>query len=114
MVRGICILAAAGLMGVGCASQSAKPQAAESTAVLVSYSTSRAGALVFDPPVAQDQPKVELAREDRTPGVFMGYDETIATYHVVRFDDRQANDFGVNNDRFERRSISYRVGVNYR
>src|SRR5688500_12870362 len=84
-----------------------------------------ASALVFDPPVAQDEPRLELSRANRQPGVSVGYDELTAEYYSVRLDDRQiGNGFGGRGfgrfggggsfDRYERRAVSEKVGIRYR
>jgi hypothetical protein len=113
------ILVVASMVG-GCAchqppKQQARTEQAEPAGpVLASYRPARAGALVFDPPVISDQPPLNLSRDDRNPGAFVGYESMTATYFYIRTDDRQADDFGINNDRFERRSVQYKVGVSYR
>jgi hypothetical protein len=66
---------------------------------------------MFDPPISAGQPPIDLARDDRAPAAFAGYDSTTATYFYIRTDDRQTSDHG---DRYERRAISEKVGVSYR
>jgi hypothetical protein len=84
-----------------------------------------AAALVFSPPLLQDSPPLELARDARQPAAFVGYPESVAEYFYVRWDDRQSggegSGFGFRGgggggwgDRYERRAISEKVGVLYR
>src|SRR4051794_13035596 len=83
-----------------------------------------ASALVFDPPVAQDEPRLELSRADRQPRVAVGYEEMTAEYFDIRLDDSQImNGFSGSGrhgsggggwgsyDRYERRAVTERVGV---
>jgi hypothetical protein len=115
MWRSVCIIFF-GLFMMGCASQAPKPPRAahQPLPVLAVYREAPSAALVFDPPVISDQPPLDLSRDDRTPGAFVGYEETIATFYYVRTDDRQFDGSGLNQDRFERRAISTKVGVSYR
>ena len=78
-----------------------------------------AAALVFEPPVMQDGPPVELAREGRAPEAFVGYAEGVTEYFYLRWDDRQTNyghgrHHGGNFDYFERRAVSEKMGALYR
>src|SRR5690349_6413243 len=75
------------------------------------YEPSHASALVFAPPIAQDEPPVDLSRADREPAAFVGYDELIRSYIYVRTDDRWSGD---GNDRYERRAIMEKVGASTR
>jgi hypothetical protein len=70
-----------------------------------------ASALVFDPPVAANQPPLELARAQREPSAFVAYDEVFSTYFYLRLDDRQKiSPDGTS----ERRVISETFGVSRR
>lgn len=100
----------AALFLVGCAHHGAKPATTQAT-LKAAYEPSAAGALVFDAPVTQGQPPLQLSREGRATDAFMGYESTTATYFYVRSDDRFTDD---HSNRFERRAISTRVGVSYR
>src|SRR5438046_1614193 len=77
---------------VGC---SAKPQPVRSTpAPLVASSATfdcsvTASALVFDPPIARNEPVLDLAREGRQASAFVGYDQITTTFSAVFSDDRQ-------------------------
>jgi hypothetical protein len=79
-----------------------------------------AAALVFDPPASEGLPEDALAREDRQPQAFVGYQEEIAEFFYLRWDDRQSNwghghhGDGGGDDHFERRAVSERVGVMFR
>lgn len=70
-----------------------------------------AGALVFDPPITQGQPPLMLARADREPGAFIGYQNTVMTWFYQRHDDWQMDGYP---DQYNQRAISVRVGVRYR
>ena len=71
-------------------------------------------ALVFTPPVALDEPPMELSRDVRQPSAFVGYPEMIAEHFYLRWDDRQSNDGFRERDRYERRAVSEKTGVLYR
>jgi hypothetical protein len=86
-----------------------------------------AAALVFDPPVVQDESRLDLNRAGREPRVAIGYDGPVTERYYIRTDDRQVTDglrghggrggSGVGGgvyDRFERRAVTERVGVRYR
>lgn len=93
-------------------------------AVYREAATRPAAALVFSPPLLQDAPPLELARDIRQPSAFVGYPESVAEFFYVRWDDRQTggdgSGFGFrgggsgSRDRYERRAISEKVGVLYR
>ncbi len=105
-----------------------KPQVAARPQTLnaeTEYEAAPASALVFDPPVIQDEPRLELSRAERQPSVVMGYEEITAEYFSIRLDDRQISNGGVwggsfrgfgggSYDRYERRAVTNRVGVRYR
>ena len=109
----------------GCSASRARHEPAEALAAEPEYEAVAASALVFDPPVAQDEPPLELSRADRQPGVVMGYEELTAEYFSIRLDDRQIDNGGFRGrggrfgsggsyDRYERRAVTERVGVRYR
>src|SRR5436190_10487549 len=75
------------------------------------YSDSTSASLAFSPPIAQNEPPVILPRDQRQPGVFIGFDEVSASYFYIRTDDRMTND---GTDHYVRRSIIEKVGVSYR
>ena len=102
-----------GVGGCGTARHSPQVDSADATACLASaYEPAVASALVFDPPLAAHDAPLDLARADRRPSAFLGYEEMIAEYFYVRIVDRQTEDS--RDDRYERRAISERVGVLYR
>jgi hypothetical protein len=88
-----------------------------------------AAALVFDPPMIQNDPPLQLSRADRQPSAFLGYDGPIVESYYIRFDDRQVG-YGLNGrfsgsgggrfgasgnfDMYERRAVTERTGVRYR
>jgi hypothetical protein len=95
---------------VGCAAHRSKT--VEVSQPLVFRDRAPAAAMVFDAPVARPLPTEALARLYRDPAAFVGYDDTIVTYTVVRTDDRQYL-FDNFND-FERQTLSAKVSVSYR
>jgi hypothetical protein len=97
-------------MLAGCASQKPDNESPLPFAP-VYYERSTAGALAFDPPVIANEPPLQLSRDFRTPGAFVGYESLTTTYYYLRIDDRQTDDFG---DRYERRAFSEKFGVTYR
>ncbi len=76
-----------------------------------SYNDSTASSLAFSPPIAQNEPPVLLPREQRQPGVFIGFDDVSASYFYIRTDDRMTND---GTDHYVRRAIIEKIGVSYR
>jgi hypothetical protein len=86
-----------------------------------------ASALVFDPPVALEEPALDLSRADRQPSAFFGYEEGFVEYYRLTVDDRQLGYGGSGyggfrngrggaggwgwSDRYERRAVSEKVGV---
>lgn len=115
----VVLLVIVAMLASGCATASKKGQAVKAelgpTTLPVQhrYERAKAGSLVFDPPVTQGQLPLRLAREDRNPDAFVGYDSIYTTYFYLRTDDRQhGGDF--RNDRFDRRAISTKVGATYR
>jgi hypothetical protein len=75
------------------------------------YNDSAASSLAFSPPIAQNEPPVMLPRDQRQPGVFIGFDDVTASYFYIRTDDRMTND---GTDHYVRRSIIEKIGVSYR
>jgi hypothetical protein len=110
MRRGLAIFL--GVLMAGCASKPAPPSAA--VAPIDTYDDAVAAALVYDPPVLLNSPRLEVSREGRGQAAFAGFDEVIATYYYLRIDDRQQSYGNWRNDRFERQAITTRVGVSYR
>jgi hypothetical protein len=104
-----CIIAMA-LLGSGCAAAH-KPVSAI-TESKPRYAMATSGSLVFDPPVAIGQPPLQLGRDSRQASAFAGYDSSTTTFFYVRTEDRQGSDG--RHDRYERDSVSEKVGVNYR
>ena len=112
-----------GLIMAGCAAKpvpSPAPVAQRSESVYDRAAV--AGALVYDPPVIANAPRVDVSREGRAPAAFAGYEDLITTYYYLYQSDYQIG-YGTgssggpnwrNNDRFERQAITQRVGVSYR
>jgi hypothetical protein len=102
------------LLTVGCASKNAQPVATVARESAV-YDDAVAAALVYDPPVVADSPRLDLSREGRSPSAYAGFEELTTTYYYLRVDDRQLDyGGGSHHDRFEREAITQRVGVSYR
>ena len=76
-----------------------------------SYDENTASSLAFSPPIAQNEPPVLLPRDQRQPGVFIGFEEVSASYFYIRTDDRMTND---GTDHYVRRAIIEKIGVSYR
>ena len=104
------------VVGGGCASRAVPPVATAQPAHV--YDDAVAAALVYDPPVVADSPRLDVSREGRQPSAYAGFEDITTTYYYLRVDDRQLNYGGGsgshNNDRFERQAITERVGVSYR
>src|SRR3954468_14846507 len=75
------------------------------------YTDSASSSLAFSPPIAQNEPPVNLPRDQRQPGVFIGFDEVSASYFYIRTDDRMTSD---GTDHYVRRAIIEKIGVSYR
>ena len=74
----------------GCATVPPPPSP---TPVEVSYTEAPSSALVFDLPLARDMAHPELARADRQPAVFMGFDlPTVESY--ITATDNLSTDLG--------------------
>ncbi len=101
------ILFALALAAVGCAAQTA-PTTRPATTV---YRDHAAVALVYEPPIAADLPRLALARDTREPAAFLGYRQLTVEYFVVHRDDWQMDGYP---DQFTRRAISDQSGVRYR
>ncbi len=59
-----------------------------------SVQLARASALVFTPPITQNQPELDLSRTGREPAAFVSYDQTFTTFYSVRYQDRNFLDSG--------------------
>lgn len=115
MRRGPFLILSLTLAVAGCASQPAQPAAVTAPPPEPVYDDAVAAALVYEPPVMVDQPRLEIPRENRAQSAYVGFEELTATYYYLWQDDRQLN-YGNSNhhDRFERRAISVKTGVTYR
>jgi hypothetical protein len=83
------------------------------------YEPLTASALVFDPPIAANQPRLELSRDLRQPSAFVGYDGPITTYYWIHTDDWQNSAWSGDasssvGDQYERRAVIDTAGVRYR
>src|SRR5687768_14109384 len=75
------------------------------------YEDISASSLVFTPPIAMGEEPLELARDDRTPRAFVGYDEVSTSYFQIWTEDRQRNagpDGKVGGPPIERVGVGYR------
>lgn len=97
------------ICAAGCASH--PPQVSQEPATQPVIEPVSASALVFTPPIAAGEPQLALSREGRSAEAFVGFDQITTSYHYVRFDDRQSDDF---RDGYERRSVSVKTGVSRR
>jgi hypothetical protein len=98
---------------VGCAAQHNKPQATNDQQ-LPQFEDRVSTALVFDPPIARDNPPLALARDVREPYSVLGYDETTTTSFSTYYNDTQYGPFNLPSLWFERQATSIRYGVSFR
>jgi hypothetical protein len=75
------------------------------------YDDLASASLAFSPPIAQNEPPINLPRDKRQPGVFIGFEDVSASYFYIRTDDRMTND---GTDHYVRRAIIEKIGVSYR
>ncbi len=68
-------------------------------------------ALVFDAPITLSAPPVEIARDDRGPAAFVGYEEATTSYYSISNDNRQSNDYS---DGFVREAVTVQNGAIHR
>lgn len=102
----IFLLLAAG----GCVANK-KHAAATNRDNLARYGSTSAAALVFDPPIAANMPRLDLSRDSRTPAAFVSYDSLFTSFYYVRTDDRlDGGWYGLP----ARRAITEKFGVTYR
>ena len=84
-----------------------------------------ASALVVPPPIAADEPALDLSRASRQPSAFVGFEDPIIEYYYVTTIDRQVSGgwlgrsgsgfgWGGAFDRYERRAVTEKVGVLHR
>jgi hypothetical protein len=103
----IALLALALALMSGCANKS-MPQSLHTPH---GYNDLAATSLAFSPPIAQNEALVFLPRDQRQPGVFIGFEDVSASYFYIRTDDRMTND---GTDHYVRRAIIEKIGVSYR
>lgn len=123
--RALPILLLLGMVGCAC-----KPAAeAPTTQPVVIYVDRPAAALAYAPPVALaagvPASPLDLSRARRDPAAFVGYDTGLTEFYWLRTDDRvrfylggsgsrSGTGGGWSNDRYERRSVTTRVGAIFR
>lgn len=82
-----------------------------------------ASALVFDLPVAQGMPPINLDRSIRQPAAFVGYEGPTVEYHTTVIDNRQGvgsgwyggcGFYGAPDDGYQRQDVTVRTSVRYR
>ena len=123
----VLVLGAASITGCARNSATARHSTTDSASLAVyrERASRPASALVFTPPLLQEAPPLELARDVRQPSAFVGYPESVAEFFYLRWDDSQIGGEGSHGiwnghggsgsrDRYERRAISEKVGVLYR
>jgi hypothetical protein len=64
-------------------------------------------ALAFDPPIAMNEPALDLSRSTHGEAAFAGFEDTTTTSFYIHTDDRQTTDL---TDRFVREGYSEKVG----
>jgi hypothetical protein len=99
------LIISAGLLA-GCAS---KP--ATTTYQTQSNLETSSSALVFDPPIAMNEPAIDLTRSTHGEAAYAGYEDTTTTFFYIHTDDRQTTD---STDRFVREGYSEKVGATRR
>ena len=103
-----------GVFSAGCAMQQASPpqSTAERPVYTDGYDDARCAALVFDPPVMADRPRMEFSRDQRQPSAYGGFDDPITTYYDIQTDDCQSND--PTQSYYQRRALMEKIGTNTR
>lgn len=94
-MRSLCVIIAVLSLTVGCASK--HPPATQRHAQVMDeepVQLARASALVFSPPIAQNQPELDLSRAGREAAAFVSYDQTFTTFYSLRYQDRDFLDSG--------------------
>jgi hypothetical protein len=133
MRTALLVILAALISGCCCGNGSSKPVPATQQATLepatrpqlvevTEYESNASSVLVFDPPITRGAPRLDLARADRGPAAFVGYDEGVAEYFYRRVDDQQNYNnfgnwgagFGTDDSNYNRRTVTETVGVRYR
>ena len=105
------MLAFAGCACHSTSSASTQPVSQPTTQIEPLYESAQAAALAFTPPIALNEPPLELSRDMRERTAFVGYDELIRSYIYVRTDDGFSAD---GTDRYDRRAIIEKVGSSTR
>ena len=68
-------------------------------------------ALAFDPPLAIDQPPIDLSRSTRGEAAFYGFEDPTTSFYFVQTDDRRTTD---NTDRYAREGFVGQTGAVHR
>ena len=106
MKRMIAILA--GALVIGCKSQSPPPTAmvAPPSGPMIA-----SAALVFDPPIIQTGPVLDLDRTNHGQAALVGFEESTTSFYDVFSLNRQATD---GSDRIIKQAVTEKVGVTHR
>lgn len=117
------------VLGVGCASHRTAPVAEQATTAPVDIAPEPearpAAALVFTPPTAYGDYPLDLARDQRRPAAFAGFEESTMEYFRILTIDRQYSGTGWGygdgyggsgwgtgmGDRYYRKAVTERVGA---
>lgn len=94
-------------MMTGCAAQ----QPTMPAVTIASCSDVASAALVFDAPITLDQAPIELPRDIRGQGAFLGYESASVSYYDVFSYNRQSNGRG---DWYYKDSVTEEVGTRQR
>jgi len=118
-----CLVAGCAAQGTGQRNQQAQQQieypAAEAVMATAQFPPP-ASALVFDLPVASDNPPLNLDRESREPGAFVGFEGPSIEYHTVLINNTQSvgSGFGYGTcgfgDSYQRQDLIQRTSVRVR
>lgn len=127
MLRSLTVLACLAVTGCAAITQTDGGLRAENDRAEYRESSAiAASALVFAPRLGQGDVSAELARDDRQPAAFVGFDGPITEYYHIETYDRQISGggygpfgnygygYGGGGDRYERRAYIDKIGVLYR
>lgn len=95
-------------MAAGCAS-APKPGASATSAP--DYVEATAAALAVDPPLTANQPHPELARAQREPAAYLGYQDSTVEAYTTYTDNLESSPFG---DAYARESVTVKSNTRYR
>jgi hypothetical protein len=106
MLRTLLITAIAAI-ATGCATTKPQPVTYDARTAAPTVAT----ALLFEPAPSLESSLLDLSREPRERGAFMGFEEQTASFYYLQVDDHQGSS---GRDRYDRHDYVDRVGVTYR